>query len=73
MSKFPEIADIETSSEDYANRFSGEAGRYFLDAQLATVLDLLKPYATATILDVGGGHAQLAIPLIEKGYEVTVT
>ena len=28
-----EKADIETSSEDYAKRFSGDVGKYFLDVQ----------------------------------------
>ena len=27
----------------------------------------------ASILDVGGGHAQLAEPLVQAGYQVTVT
>ncbi len=70
---FPETADIETSSDDYATRFSGEVGRYFLEVQLETVLELLYPFENPSILDVGGGHGQLAIPLVEKGYAVTVT
>ena len=71
--QFPETADIETASEDYATRFSGEVGDYFLDLQLKTVLQLLEQYQTPSLLDVGGGHAQLAVPLVEKGYQVTVT
>ncbi|MBU0677909.1 MAG: PIG-L family deacetylase [Verrucomicrobia bacterium] len=69
---FSETADIETSSAGYAARFAGPVGRWMLDKQLAAVRDLLveKPYAT--ILDVGGGHGQLAPPLAEAGYDVTV-
>jgi 2-polyprenyl-3-methyl-5-hydroxy-6-metoxy-1,4-benzoquinol methylase len=70
---FPETADIETSSEEYANRFTGKVGKFFLDVQTAITLDLLKPWQKATILDVGGGHAQLAVPLVHRGFHVTVT
>lgn len=68
-----EQADIETSSEDYTTRFSGEVGEYFLDVQKEITLKLLKDENIKTVLDVGGGHAQLAVPLIENGYKVTVT
>lgn len=64
--------DIETSSEDYARRFSGAVGEYFLAVQAATVLELLAPWPGARVLDVGGGHAQLAPPLVARGFEVTV-
>jgi SAM-dependent methyltransferase len=68
-----ETPDIETASEGYAQRFAGEVGRYFLDVQTATVLELLSPWPGARVLEVGGGHAQLAGPLVERGYRVTVT
>jgi ubiquinone/menaquinone biosynthesis C-methylase UbiE len=69
---FSQKADIETSSEDYARRFSGEVGEYFLSVQEEITLGLLKPWPKAKILDVGGGHAQLAVPLIKNGFNVTV-
>src|SRR5436305_7732734 len=66
-------ADIETSSEGYARRFAGPVGEYFLAVQAAAVLDLLPPGARVLrILDVGGGHAQLAPPLAARGFAVTV-
>lgn len=68
-----EQADIETSSEDYTTRFSGEVGKYFLQTQEDITLKLLKDENVKTILDVGGGHAQLAVPLVKEGYKVTVT
>ncbi len=68
-----EQADIETSSDDYATRFSGIIGEYFLDVQKKITLELLEDENVKTILDVGGGHAQLAIPLLKKNYKVTVT
>lgn len=66
-------ADIETSSEDYAKRFSGKVGEYFLEIQSKITLGLLKEWPGARILDVGGGHAQLAVPLVKNGFDVTVT
>ena len=72
---FLETADIETASEDYASRFAGPVGEYFLQLQLELLLGLLQPdFGPGTaVLDVGGGHTQLAVPLAQRGYKVTVT
>ena len=67
-----EDADIETSSEAYARRFSGALGSFFLERQSRAVLDLLRPWPGARVLDVGGGHGQVTGPLVEAGYAVTV-
>ncbi len=67
-----ETPDIETSSNDYAKRFSGDAGAFFLECQKAAVMNLLAAPFGTTILDVGGGHGQLTPFLAEAGYEVTV-
>jgi SAM-dependent methyltransferase len=68
-----EDADISTSSEDYARRFTGAVGHWFLETQTRITLDLLRTLPPgASLLDVGGGHAQITPPLIEAGYEVTV-
>jgi len=67
-----EDADVETSSEGYAQRFAGPVGAWFLDLQARTTLELLAPWPRATVLDVGGGHGQLAGPVAAAGYEVTV-
>ncbi len=68
-----EDADVETSSEDYARRFSGSVGRWFLDLQAQITLDLLRDLpAGASVLDVGGGHAQLTGPLLGAGFNVLV-
>jgi len=69
---YSQKADIETSSEDYAKRFSGKIGEYFLSVQAKITLKLLKKWQNAKVLDIGGGHAQLAIPLIENGFNVTI-
>ncbi len=68
----PETADIETSSEGYAARFSGPAGEWLLEVQEAATVSLLPPPGNITVLDVGGGHGQLARPLCAQGYAVTV-
>lgn len=72
MTAFPETADIETASENYARRFAGSVGAWFLDVQTAATLRLLTPYPQAHILDVGGGHGQIAGELVEHGFHVTV-
>jgi len=70
--KFPETADIETASDDYAGRFSGAVGAWMLKIQEVAVLDLLQDHPGAAVLDVGGGHGQLAVPLCREQYPVTV-
>ena len=65
-------ADIETSSDEYAKRFIGESGKYFLDTQKNITLKLLDNFRGASVLDVGGGHAQLSVPLVENGFKVTI-
>ena len=67
-----ETPDIESSSDQYALRFAGPVGNYFLQTQARYVFELLQPWPAARVLDVGGGHAQLAGPLVEHGYDVTV-
>jgi SAM-dependent methyltransferase len=67
-----ETADVETSSDGYAARFSGPVGAWMLAAQERAVLGLLGAPAGATVLDVGGGHGQLALPLAAAGWRVTV-
>ncbi|CAN5293078.1 hypothetical protein BH24PSE2_BH24PSE2_12670 [soil metagenome] len=67
-----ETPDIETASDDYATRFQGRAGRYFLDAQAAAIQTVLDGFKGHTVLDVGGGHGQLTDLLLESGYDVTI-
>jgi SAM-dependent methyltransferase len=67
-----ETPDLETSGSDYAIRFSGDVGRFFLEVQERSVIDLLKTVRGRTVLDVGGAHGQIAVPLRREGYAVTV-
>jgi 2-polyprenyl-3-methyl-5-hydroxy-6-metoxy-1,4-benzoquinol methylase len=67
-----EDADVLTSSDEYARRFAGPVGAFFLEVQARTTLELARPFAGGSALDVGGGHAQLAGALAEAGHPVTV-
>ena len=68
-----EDADVESSSATYARRFDGPVGRWFVDSQTRLTLECLAGLpAGAAVLDVGGGHAQVAPPLVRAGYRVTV-
>lgn len=65
--------DIESSSPRYARRFAGGVGTLFLDLQKQITAALLPPpQVWPELLDVGGGHAQLAPALAEAGYRVDV-
>jgi SAM-dependent methyltransferase len=68
-----ETPDIESSAEHYARRFAGSVGAWFLAVQAQATLDVLRSLpARLRILDVGGGHAQLAPVLVDAGHHVTV-
>lgn len=69
----PEIpirADDETASPEYAARFAGPVGEWMLQVQTTIIRDLVAPYLkeppeALPILDVGGGHAQVAHALLD--------
>jgi SAM-dependent methyltransferase len=67
-----EDADVLTSADAYARRFSGAVGAYFLARQERAVLELLRPFPGASVLDVGGGHGQVTGALVAAGYALTV-
>jgi len=67
-----ETPDIETSSEDYASRFRGPVGDYFLKVQSDITLEFIRDWPGANVLDVGGGHGQNVKPLLEHGYGLTI-
>ncbi len=66
-----ETADIHSSSDEYAARFSGPVGAWMLAVQERAVLAALDHECT-TVLDVGGGHGQIAVPLSKANRSVTV-
>jgi ubiquinone/menaquinone biosynthesis C-methylase UbiE len=67
-----ETPDIETASEQYARRFAGAAGQYLLAEQEAAVRAALGNWRGGSVLDVGGGHAQLTPLLRSLTKDVTV-
>ncbi|MGH6885637.1 MAG: class I SAM-dependent methyltransferase [Geminicoccales bacterium] len=69
-----ETPDVATASDDYARRFAGPIGAYFLEVQRALVMRLLAagPGDRLSILEVGGGHGQLTSALLDAGHEVVV-
>jgi ubiquinone/menaquinone biosynthesis C-methylase UbiE len=68
----PETPDIETASESYARRFAGAAGAYLLARQEAALRTVLGEWRGGSVLDVGGGHAQLTPILRTLAREVLV-
>lgn len=65
--------DVVSSGDAYARRFAGRAGRLFLDRQEEVIAGALADKQGVSILDVGGGHAQLSGPLSARGHQVTVS
>lgn len=69
-----EAPDIITSSDDYARRFEGRAGDYFLRIQEKAIMAVLgRQDPGQQVLDLGGGHGQLAPLFVELGCQVTIT
>jgi 2-polyprenyl-3-methyl-5-hydroxy-6-metoxy-1,4-benzoquinol methylase len=68
----PEQPDVETSSDDYARRFSGAVGAWFLQVQESATVRMLAEHRGATVLDVGGGHGQVTAALVARGHRVIV-
>lgn len=66
-----EDADVHASSDEYAARFGDAVGAWMLDTQERALFELLDSEC-ATVLDVGGGHGQIAIPLAQHERSVTV-
>lgn len=66
--------DIETASDRYRTRFAGPIGRFFLHVQRKSIQTMIEKFGPSvkTILEVGGGHAQLTETFLRKGYQVTV-
>lgn len=66
--------DVETVTDAYARRFSGEVGRLILERQQRGLCQVLDRYQAGSlrVLDVGGGHAQLTSAILAYGHHVTV-
>lgn len=68
----PETPDVETASDAYARRFTGAAGAYLLAKQEAAIRTVLAGWKGRSVLDVGGGHAQLTPILRTLASEILV-
>lgn len=64
--------DVHTATDLYATRFDSRCGQYFLNNQVTRVLKLVEPWPGASVLEVGGGHAQNALALVDAGYDLTI-
>ena len=64
-------ADLDPSTDRYAKRFQGVAGTWLLSRQTKALEHVLGDTRGA-VLDVGGGHGQIAPVLLDKGCDVTV-
>ncbi|HQZ18832.1 MAG TPA: class I SAM-dependent methyltransferase [Vicinamibacteria bacterium] len=72
MSAPLEDADVETASAGYARRFDSPVGGWMLATQAGITADLLRDLPGASVLDVGGGHGQIAPVLADRGHRVSV-
>lgn len=72
MSAPLEDADVETASAGYAKRFDSPVGAWMLATQRDITIDLLRDLPSARVLDVGGGHGQIAPLLADRGHQVSV-
>jgi 2-polyprenyl-3-methyl-5-hydroxy-6-metoxy-1,4-benzoquinol methylase len=66
-----ENADVHASSDEYARRFGGAVGAWMLNVQESALTRML-PSHVRTVLDIGGGHGQIALPLSNLGRSVTI-
>lgn len=67
-----EQADLDPSTDRYARRFEGPAGAWLLSRQTNALRQLIAKWPQSTVLDIGGGHGQVATPLLEDGHHVCV-
>lgn len=67
-----EDADVETASAEYAKRFASPVGEWMLATQADITIDLLRDLPSARVLDIGGGHGQMARALADRGHRVSV-
>lgn len=64
--------DLHSSSSEYAKRFIGPVGQWFLSVQGRVFLSLLGEGGKRSLLDVGGGHGQVVGLASGAGFDVTV-
>ena len=68
----PDSPDIHSSTDDYATRFHGAVGQWFLKVQETGTRSLLSNKSRMKLLDVGGGHGQNIEAMLHSGHKITV-
>ena len=71
VTNHPNAPDFESSTHDYAKRFSGPVGEWFLKNQREATQNLLEG-SSLSVLDVGGGHGQNIDAVLELGHKLTI-
>ena len=71
VTAYPDAPDIESSTRDYATRFNGAVGQWFLECQRNAARAHLKG-SGLKVLDVGGGHGQNVETVCGLGHSLTI-
>lgn len=71
VTAYPDAPDIESSTQDYASRFRGPVGAWFLKCQADATRKLLNG-DNLNVLDVGGGHGQNVDTVVDLGHSLTI-
>lgn len=71
------FCDLDSSTADYATRFRGAVGEWFLEVQRNAIVRCVKKITheeprTLRALDIGGGHAQCVKTLTDIGFKTTL-
>ncbi len=75
ITNYPDSPDIESSTKDYQNRFSGAVGEWFVDVQSRATRNIIMKLGAGNSLnvaDVGGGHGQSVDPILDMGHHLTI-
>jgi SAM-dependent methyltransferase len=76
ITNFINAPDIESSTRDYAGRFSNDIGQWLLSHQIEAtrkaITDRWPDTRGLSVLDVGGGHGQNIDLIYELGHQLTV-
>jgi len=77
FSKHPDAPDIESSTQAYRNRFSGDVGAWFLEIQSNITREIVTSLSQRLgrplkVLDAGGGHGQNIDVVLKGGHSLTI-
>ena len=69
-----DFPDVHSAGPGYAKRFGGDIGAFFLTRQWEVIEHALRTnkISAGSVLDVGGGHGQLAPRFVAADWKVTV-